>query len=334
MLYTEFGAGGLKSSVLGFGCAPLLGRAGKRESLRALSAAYECGITFYDTARSYGYGECEALLGEFLRGKRDRVLVSTKFGIVPAKQNLLKQIAKPLIRGALHAVPSARKLVQKGIRGEFQEGQFTVAVLQQSIAESLRKLQTDYVDILFLHAAPAHVLEQGDVLREMEKLIQAGRVRMAGLSADPDVIETALERRPRPLSAMQFPCNVFDLSMTQRIASASSSGFGFAANHPFGGVRRVAETRQSLREIANSHETPAELREKLGSVDDRVLAEVVLNVITQGTGIQVVIPAMVRPDHLRANARAVLNSRFSAGEIQWLRSRLSGVALVAERIAN
>ena len=121
MLYTEFGAGGLKSSVLGFGCAPLMGRAGKRDSLRALATAYEYGITFYDTARSYGYGECEALLGEFLRGKRDRVLVSTKFGIVPAKQNLLKRIAKPVIRGALRAVPSARKLVQKGIRGEFQE---------------------------------------------------------------------------------------------------------------------------------------------------------------------------------------------------------------------
>ena len=326
MLYTEFGAGGLKSSVLGFGCAPLMGRAGKRDSLRALAAAYEYGITFYDTARSYGYGECEALLGEFLRGKRDRVLVSTKFGIVPAKQNLLKRIAKPVIRGALRAVPSARKLVQKGIRGEFQEGQFTVEVLQRSIAESLRKLRTDYVDILFLHAAPASVLEQHDVLREMEKLVQSGKVRMAGLSAAPEVIEAALEKHPHPLSAMQFPCNVFDLSMTQSVASSSPSGFGFAANHPFGGVGRAAETRESLGEIANSWETSAELREKLGSVDDSVLAEVVLNVITQGTGIQVVIPAMVRPDHLRANAQAVLHPRFSASEIQWLRNRLSGVA--------
>lgn len=57
-------------SVLGLGCAAMLGRAGRRDSLAALGAAYDAGITFYDTARSYGYGACEGLLGEFFAGKK------------------------------------------------------------------------------------------------------------------------------------------------------------------------------------------------------------------------------------------------------------------------
>ncbi len=78
----------------GVGCSAVLGRVGRKESLAALGAAYDAGITFYDTARSYGYGESEALLGEFLRGRRDSVVVSTKFGILPAQTSFLKETVK------------------------------------------------------------------------------------------------------------------------------------------------------------------------------------------------------------------------------------------------
>jgi aryl-alcohol dehydrogenase-like predicted oxidoreductase len=70
MRSVALGLDGMNASVLGFGCSAVLGRAGRRASLAALGAAYEAGITFYDTARSYGYGESEALLGEFLRGRQ------------------------------------------------------------------------------------------------------------------------------------------------------------------------------------------------------------------------------------------------------------------------
>src|ERR1700739_896790 len=72
-------------SVIGLGCAAMLGRAGRRESLAALAAAYDAGITFYDTARSDGSGACEGLLAEFFAsGRRDSVVLCTKFGILPA----------------------------------------------------------------------------------------------------------------------------------------------------------------------------------------------------------------------------------------------------------
>ena len=101
-----------KLSVLGFGCAAMGGRSSRKDSLTAIGAAWDAGITFYDTARSYGYGQSEGLVGEFLRSKRDLAVIRTKFGILPAAQGGWKQKLKPLARGALkvfqdYAVPCA-----------------------------------------------------------------------------------------------------------------------------------------------------------------------------------------------------------------------------------
>src|ERR1700722_2718455 len=84
-----------KISVLGFGCAPLMGRVGRRDSLKALAAAENGGINFFYTARWYGYGEIEGLLGAFLKGRRQSAVICTKFGILPAKGGW-KQKVKPL----------------------------------------------------------------------------------------------------------------------------------------------------------------------------------------------------------------------------------------------
>src|SRR6202789_2700171 len=99
----------IRTPALGFGCSAVLGRVGRKASLAALAAAYDAGITFYDTARSYGYGESEALLGEFLRSRRDSVVLSTKFGIVPIQVGLFKKTLKPLARKLLQLAPVARK---------------------------------------------------------------------------------------------------------------------------------------------------------------------------------------------------------------------------------
>lgn len=149
MRYVELGATGLKASALGFGCAAVMGRAGRKKSLRALSTAYEECVTFFDTARSYGYGESEALLGEFLQGRRSGVVRSTKFGIVPAEQQRWKRALKPVARMVFDRVPFARRLIRKQVKAQFQENQFTKLVLHRSLEESLRKLRTEYIDILF-----------------------------------------------------------------------------------------------------------------------------------------------------------------------------------------
>jgi len=211
MEIVDLGATGLRSPQLGFGCASLMGRTGRKDSLRALGAAWDEGIRFFDTASSYGYGESEALLGGFLRGRRHEAVIATKFGILAAPQPAWKGAAKSVARTAFKLAPSLLRLLQKGAAQQFEHNQFTIPVLQQSIEQSLTRLGVDCVDILFLHAAPASVLEQHDLLDAMGRLVEAGKVRVAGLSGTPEVVELAVRQATPPLKAMQFPCNVFDL---------------------------------------------------------------------------------------------------------------------------
>lgn len=322
MRSVALGETGLSCSVLGFGCSALLGRSGRRESLRALGAAWDAGITFYDTARAYGYGESEALLGQFLRGRRDRALVATKFGILAAPQPLWKRAAKPVVRGLLAVAPGARAVVRKQVSREFTANEFTVPVLERSLEESLRKLRMDYVDLLFMHSAPESVLHDGELLGALEKVVRAGKARIAGISCEPHVAAVALGLASSPLSAVQFPCNVFDLSVSSHIAVSANRRWAAIANHPFGGVARVQQCRDMLKKLADSPDTPPDLRGKLGGVDDAVLADVVLNVILRDTGIHVVVPAMMKLNHLQENVRAVTASRFDGEQIAWLRANL------------
>lgn len=318
------GSSGLSAPAVGFGCSALLGRSGRKASLRALHTAWDAGIRFFDVARSYGYGEAEALLGEFLQGRRDQAIIATKFGIMPARQSGLKQLAKVLARQVLAVVPQTRKLLQKGAGAQFIPGQFSVDILQRSLEESLRKLRCEAVDFLFLHDAPASVLAQGDLLEAMEKLRQAGKVRVCGISAAPEVAGIALDKGIAPLKAMQFPCNVFDLSAAHIFTQRNPQNHVLIANHPFGGVARVQQCRQRLVSLAQSRGGDATLREKLGAIDDGVMADVVLNLILRKSGIHVVLPAMMRPEHIRSNVQAVEHSRFSDDEIDRLREALSG----------
>jgi aryl-alcohol dehydrogenase-like predicted oxidoreductase len=318
MRTVSLGDAGMRASALGFGCSAILGRVGRKASLAALGAAYDAGITFYDTARSYGYGESETLLGEFFHGRRDSVILSTKFGIVPVQTNLFKETVKPLARKVLRLVPGMRKAVQKQIGAQFSANNFTVPVLRSSIETSLRKLQTDYVDLLFMHSAPVSVLQQEDLFAALEQLVTEGKVRRFGISSYPPVVEAALDAG---LRTIQFPCNLFDFGMEEKLSGYGSDLIAIA-NHPFGGVQRISQCRVLLTELAQAPKTPDALRDKLRNLDDALLADIVLNAITRDTNIQVVIPSMMQLDHLRVNVAAMEHSRFTSGELSWLRHEM------------
>ncbi|WP_158785554.1 aldo/keto reductase [Granulicella sp. L46] len=313
----------IRTPVLGFGCSAVMGRVGRKASLAALAAAYDAGVIFYDTARSYGYGESEGLLGEFLRGRRDQVLLSTKFGIRPAAASPLKRVLKPVARMLLQVVPGARKTMQGQLASMSSAGHFSVDALHQSLHESLRALRTDYVDFLFLHEAPASVLQQDDLFTALRKLVDAGKIRRFGIASQPEVIEAAITGRVLGLQAVQFPCNLFNMSLAEKWQRAAGDVLA-VANHPFGGAAGIAASKALLSQLASAPGTPATLREKLLPMDGAVLADFVLNAITRDTGMHVVVPSMLRLDHLRANVAAMEHSRFSSEEIRWLRGAITG----------
>jgi aryl-alcohol dehydrogenase-like predicted oxidoreductase len=285
-----------------------------------MGAAWDAGITLFDTARSYGYGEAESLLGEFLAGRRGQAVISTKFGIWPEPQQGWKQMAKPIVRGLLKIAPGARALVRRGAAAQITANQFTVPVLRSSLEESLRRLGTEYVDVLFLHDATAAVLDQDDLFRELERVVAEGKVRFVGVSAEPVVIGMAMDRTLPVLGALQFPANVFNLAVTEYTTRAPGRYFCMA-NHPFGGVTRVEESKRLVAEMANDISLPETLRAKLAAGDSLLLADVVFSVILRGTGIDVVVPAMMRLENLATNVRAISESRFTEDEAGLLRDR-------------
>jgi len=318
MRYVSMLADGPKASVLGLGCSAVLGRSGQRESLAALGAAWEAGITFYDTARSYGYGESERLLGEFFAGeRRPQAVICTKFGLLPASRSW-KQRVKPLAQAAVRAFPALRAVAQRQAASQIVAGEFSVELLRTSLETSLRALRTDYVDMLLLHAAPISVLAQEDLLDALQHLVEAGKVRMAGISGEQAVIAASFSQRPRGLTTAQFAINAADREFAAETEQAAREGWFLVANHPFGGPVGVIQCRRRIAALRENDALPIALREKLTD-DAQLMPEVVLNTILNGMGVHVVIPAMMRPEHLAGNVRAIEQCRFTQEELVLLR---------------
>jgi aryl-alcohol dehydrogenase-like predicted oxidoreductase len=171
--YRTLGRSGIKVSPMGMGCWAIGGTwtlngipAGwsgvdDAESLRALRRAYDLGVNFFDTAATYGAGHSERLLGEAFKDCRDKVVISTKFGYIIDEAN--------------HEV---RHYDEK------EETSNVAGRLMKDVEDSLRRLDTDYIDVYHLHVWGLEIdraLEAQDVL---ERLVAQGKVRTYGWSTD------------------------------------------------------------------------------------------------------------------------------------------------------
>ncbi len=316
------GAAAVPMTVLGFGCAGLLGRASRRESETAFRAALDAGITFFDTARSYGYGASEGLVGDMLKGRRDQVVLCTKFGILPAPQNWKSRLL-PVARKVVRAFPALRKAAQKQAGAQFTPGQFSPAALRASFETSLRELKTEYVDILLMHGAPESALAQDDLHGALSRLVERGQVCMAGISGDTPVISKFFAQRPAGLLTAQFALNASLMGFAAE--TERNADLLLVANHPYGGPGGVASTRATIESLASREALGAALRAKLkdSAGDPQLLPELLLNLILNGTGISAVVPAMMKVEHIRSNVRAVTECRFSSDDLSAIRAALT-----------
>jgi hypothetical protein len=292
-----------------------MGRVGRRASLEAMHAAWDAGVRLFDTARSYGYGEAEALLGEFLVGKRAQATVVTKFGIVPRAQPLWRRAAKPMVRALLSAVPAARGSVRRGLKNDLPAPVFDVRTMQASLEQSLRALRTEYVDVLLAHEAPASVMAQEDLMAALAELVQAGKALRVGISGSQAVAARVVSSGPSVWSVVQFPANLYQ--PVEPVLFEESSVLRLV-NHVFGGPQRVGEALARLAALEGDPTVEASLREKLGGDREVRLAEVVFGCVRADW----VVASMLRPSHLRANVEAMGSSRFSVEELAVLRGRI------------
>jgi aryl-alcohol dehydrogenase-like predicted oxidoreductase len=231
MRQRAFGETSLRVSELGLGCARIGGffQGESKGFLDLLSFAFEAGVNFFDTADMYSQGESEALLGRALRGKRDRIILASKAGYcLPTRRRLIARL-KPLLRPAVQLLKIRRDRLPSGSGGAITQD-FSPKYLQRAVDASLRRLRTDYLDLLQLHSPPLEVIERGEWLPALEELKRLGKIRYYGAAVD--TIEAGLAALRYPgVSSVQFTLSLLE----QR---AAHELFPRVLQHGAGGIAR------------------------------------------------------------------------------------------------
>ena len=157
MKYRELGKTGLSVSEIGFGTWGLgggpcsYGPVDDQESIETLKYAYQTGVNFFDTSDAYGNGHSEEIVGTALKDLRKKVIIASKVGCLPH---------------------SGREMPQD----------FSASHIRKSIETSLKRLQTDYLDLYQLHSPLLKDLENPEVLETLQALKKEGKIRAFGIS--------------------------------------------------------------------------------------------------------------------------------------------------------
>jgi aryl-alcohol dehydrogenase-like predicted oxidoreductase len=199
----------LTVSAIGFGAmalTPVYGEVDDTESLATLNRTVDLGVTFIDTANVYGNGNNEKLIARLLADRRDEVTLATKFGI--------------------QGNPAERAAGQIGVRGD-------AAYVRQSIDESLQRLQTDVVDLYYMHRRDVNVPIE-ETVGAMAELVAAGKVRHLGLSeVTADELQAAVA--VHPIAAVQSEWSIWSRDVERNVVPAAADlGVGFVPYSPLG----------------------------------------------------------------------------------------------------
>ncbi len=211
-----------RPSRIGFGCASLGSRVSAKAGLAALNQAFDHGINWFDLAPSYGDGLAEEIFNHFSRGRRSEIYIVTKVGISPPRVNFFASALRPLAREILSYAPSLRDTVSKG-RPRATRLVLTLESISESIERSLKRLGTDYIDVLALHDPEPCELESGDLHSALGSIVASGRVRAVGIAGSLDATISAL-RLGLPISHVQVANNPLQPQIDQLALAIEATG--------------------------------------------------------------------------------------------------------------
>jgi aryl-alcohol dehydrogenase-like predicted oxidoreductase len=207
MDHRALGRQGLQVSTEGLGCmgmSEFYGTADESEAIATIHHALNLGIDFLDTADQYGYGDNERLVGEAIAGRRDEIVLATKFGIVRDRE-------RPTMR-SISGRPD---------------------YVHAACDASLRRLNLDHIDLYHQHRVDPDVPIE-ETVGAMAELVDAGKVRFLGLSeAGPETIRRA--HAVHPISALQSEYSLWSRDIeAQILPTLRELGIGLVAYSPLG----------------------------------------------------------------------------------------------------
>ena len=213
MQQRKLGTQGLTVSAQGLGCMGMSDFYGERdeaESIATVHRAFELGVNFLDTSDMYGPFTNEELVGRAIKGKRDQVVVATKFGIVRSAQ----------------AAPGGGWAPITGISGRPE-------YVKAACDASLKRLGIDCIDLYYQHRVDAEVPIE-ETVGAMAELVTAGKIRYIGLSeANAQTIRRA--HKVHPISALQSEYSLWTRDMEDEVLpTLRELGIGFVAYSPLG----------------------------------------------------------------------------------------------------
>lgn len=202
----KLGSQGLEVSALGLGCmgmSEFYGSSEEKENIATIHRALELGINFLDTSDMYGPHKNEELVGKAIKGRRDKVIVATKFGI--------QRTSDPMVR----SVNGRPEYVRSSCEG------------------SLKRLGIDHIDLYYQHRVDPYVPIE-DTIGAMSKLVKAGKVLYLGMSeASAQTIRRA--NKVHPISALQSEYSLWTRDPEDEILqTVRELGIGFVPYSPLG----------------------------------------------------------------------------------------------------
>ena len=277
----ELGAGGLSISRVGLGCNNFGRRLDLEQTRTVVEAALAAGVTFLDTAESYGDGDSERFLGEVLEGRREQAVLATKFGY----------------RGDGTIPPGSREYVRRAVSG------------------SLERLRTDYLDLYYYHR-PDGVTPIAQTIGALAELAQEGVIRAIGVSNfSAEQLDEAVASGP--VAALQNEYSLLDRSVEADVLPRCRAlGVGFVPYFPLasgllsGKYRRgepaPAGSRLESRPEALTDEAfdRIERLEELARRHGRTLLELAIAALASEAGVVSVIAGATSPEQVQANAAA------------------------------
>ena len=293
MRYRELGASGLTVSVTGLGCNNFGRRLDLARTRAVVDAAIDAGITLLDTADVYGIGASEELLGEVLAGRRDQVVLATKFGL----------------RGAdMGYGPAA------GASG----GR---AYIRRAAEASLRRLRTDYLDLYQLHTPDPHT-PVAETLAALTELVAEGKVRYLGHSnfagwQIADAAHVARAARAAPFVSAQNHWSLLERGAEAEVVPAARQfGLGVLPYYPLANGLLTGKVRRGQGPPAGTRlaDRPDYITaDKLDRVETliawaaergRTVLEAAIGALAAQDGCASVIAGATTPEQVKANAAA------------------------------
>jgi aryl-alcohol dehydrogenase-like predicted oxidoreductase len=306
MRYRQLGESGLTVSVIGLGGNNFGGRIGLEETRDVVDAAIDCGVTLVDTADIYGNrGGSEELLGQVLAGRREQVVLATKFGMDMGDGTVAR---------------GSRKYIRRAVEASFH------------------RLQTDYIDLYQYHE-PDGITPLEETLATLDDLVTEGKVRYIGSSnftgwqiSDADWIART-QHQGRFVSA-QNHYNLLERDAEREvIPSCVNHGVGVLPYFPLanglltGKYRRGHAAPQGTRLAGRESALADDVFDKLEALErfaekhGRSLLEVAVAGLAAMPAVASVIAGATKPEQVRANAAAG-EWELSPDELAELRSTL------------